>query len=217
MSNSPNQYSPFEFQPEEKKIPLEPQPTNGMGVAGFVTSIAGIATCGLLAIFGVILSGIGLRKEPKGFAIAGLVIGLIGLLELVAAVGVFILVIRTVDSVKTIAGQAMAHVEMFQLAVEIGQKWESTKQLPTQTEGDLLVKKQTNISNTPIHYETDGTTFSLRNDGLDGQANTPDDNVLGPYSYEEATKLVHQFDQTSEDHGLQDEPADENFTDSKNE
>ena len=216
MSNSPNQFSPFEFQPE-KKFPLEPQPTNGMGVAGFVTSIAGIATCGLLAIFGVILSGIGLRKEPKGFAIAGLVLGLVGLLELVAAVGLVILVTRAVDGVKTIAGQAMAQVEMFQIAVEIGQQWKSTNRLPTQTEGDLLVKKQSGISTTPIHYETDGTTFSLRNYGLDGQANTPDDNTLGPYSLAEAIALVEQFDQASKNEGWEDESPEENMTDSENE
>ena len=57
--------------------------SNGFGLAGFITALVGIVSCGLLSPIGVILSAIGLRKEPRGFAIAGLVIGLLGSIWLV--------------------------------------------------------------------------------------------------------------------------------------
>lgn len=49
--------------------------SNGLGIAGFILSILGLVSCGLLAPFGLILSLFGLRKQPKGLAIAGTVIG----------------------------------------------------------------------------------------------------------------------------------------------
>jgi hypothetical protein len=65
---------------------LEPSPTvdsNRAGVIGMVLSIIGFCLCGLwlLTIPGLIISLIGLRKEPRTAAIAGSVVGAIGVLE----------------------------------------------------------------------------------------------------------------------------------------
>lgn len=49
-----------------------------MGIAGFVLSLLGLVSCGLLSPIGLILSWIGMYREPKGLAIAGFVMGLIG-------------------------------------------------------------------------------------------------------------------------------------------
>jgi len=66
------------------------QPTNVLGVLGFIISLIGLVgefgAClclpiifiGLLCPVGGILSAIGLRQEPKGLAIAGLVMGALG-------------------------------------------------------------------------------------------------------------------------------------------
>ena len=51
-----------------------PTESNGWGTAGFVVSIAGLFLCGIPSIIGLFLSLIGLGKNPKGFAIAGVVI-----------------------------------------------------------------------------------------------------------------------------------------------
>lgn len=54
------------------------QRSNGLGVAGFVLSLVGFISCGLLSPLAVILSAVGLRKEPRGLAVAGLTLGLLG-------------------------------------------------------------------------------------------------------------------------------------------
>jgi len=51
---------------------------NGLGIAGFICSLIGIVSCGLLSPIGLVLSIVAMFREPRGFAIAGLVLGLIG-------------------------------------------------------------------------------------------------------------------------------------------
>ena len=59
--------------------PFKRPETNGLGVAGFVTSLTGlILTCGLLCPVGLLMSFFALFKRPRGFAIAGTIIGAIG-------------------------------------------------------------------------------------------------------------------------------------------
>ena len=63
-----------------------PPPSNGLGVAGFVLSLLGfLGTCGLLSPIGLILSLIALRKQPRGLAIAGVIIGAVGSLWFLVA------------------------------------------------------------------------------------------------------------------------------------
>jgi hypothetical protein len=67
--------SQYTFQPAAARAPG----TNAMGVAGFVCSLVGlIFTLGILCPVGLILSLIGLGRKPRGFAVAGVVLGLIG-------------------------------------------------------------------------------------------------------------------------------------------
>jgi hypothetical protein len=58
--------------------PQPQQQTNGLGIAGFIVSLVGLVSCGLLSPIGLILSFIALFSAPKGFAIAGFVLGLLG-------------------------------------------------------------------------------------------------------------------------------------------
>ena len=75
------------IQPDERPVYATPaMPTrpagpesNGLGLAGFITSLAGLlVTGGLLCPIGLILSLIALSRRPRGFAIAGTVLGLVG-------------------------------------------------------------------------------------------------------------------------------------------
>jgi hypothetical protein len=68
---------------------MEGDKNNRMAVAGFACSVAGILCCavGVLSIVGIILSSIGLsqiRQNPrqggKGLAVAGIIIGILGLI-----------------------------------------------------------------------------------------------------------------------------------------
>lgn len=72
-----------QYPPQQPGIVQSP-PSNGLGLAGFICSLAGIVlgamtgVGGLLLPIGLILSLIALGREPRGFAIAGVVIGAIG-------------------------------------------------------------------------------------------------------------------------------------------
>ncbi len=62
-----------------QNTPMEPPASNTLGLAGFLTSLVGVAlTAGLLCPVGLILSLIAIGRSPRGFAIAGVVIGLLG-------------------------------------------------------------------------------------------------------------------------------------------
>lgn len=62
-----------------QNVYVEAQPTNGLGTAGFIVSLAGLlCTAGVLSPIGLLLSFVALFKRPRGMAIAGFVLGLIG-------------------------------------------------------------------------------------------------------------------------------------------
>lgn len=70
--------------------------TNGIGTAGFVLALVAVflgwvpVLGWILWILGLILSFVGIFRVPKGLAIAGLVISLIGLILLIAVFGAII-------------------------------------------------------------------------------------------------------------------------------
>jgi hypothetical protein len=52
--------------------------SNTLGLAGFICSLVGLFTGGLLSPVGLVISLVALGKQPRGFAVAGLILGLIG-------------------------------------------------------------------------------------------------------------------------------------------
>lgn len=54
------------------------EPTNGLGIAGFVVSLIGFLSCGLLSPVGAVLSFIAIFKRPRLFAALGLALGIVG-------------------------------------------------------------------------------------------------------------------------------------------
>ena len=67
MTTGPTQPNPYGGKPAV----LPPPKENAMGIAGFIVSAIGIITCGVLSIFGVILSAIGLGKGGHGVVTLG--------------------------------------------------------------------------------------------------------------------------------------------------
>ncbi|MDR3266878.1 MAG: hypothetical protein LBT24_04825 [Tannerella sp.] len=67
--------------------------SNGIGTAGFVLAIIALflgwipALGWILWVLGLLLSFAGMFKKPKGLAIAGLIISLIGLILIIAVFG----------------------------------------------------------------------------------------------------------------------------------
>ena len=81
----------------------QPQPSNGMAIASFVTSLAGtFVLCGVSGIVGIILGVIALRRSKtmqdagRGLAIAGIVIGAVQLV-LVLAFAIFLIAVSAHD------------------------------------------------------------------------------------------------------------------------
>ena len=66
---------------QPNQVVVVQQDSNGLGLAGLIFSILGWLTCGAACIVGVFLSCLGLlSKGPKATAIAGLIVGLPGVL-----------------------------------------------------------------------------------------------------------------------------------------
>lgn len=78
--------------------PVPQQTTNGMAIASLVCSIAGLATCGLTSIVGVILGVIAMQQinqsgqQGRGLALAGIITGgavvALGLLYVIVVFGI---------------------------------------------------------------------------------------------------------------------------------
>ena len=80
-------------QPRGQTIIVNSQESNGVGVAGFVLAIIAlflgcIPVLGwILWFLGLLLSFIGVFKEPRGLAIAGLIVSLIGIILILTIFG----------------------------------------------------------------------------------------------------------------------------------
>ncbi len=66
-------------QPQYTQVFVEAAQSNGLGVAGFIVSLIGLFfCCGWISPLGLLFSFIALAWAPRGFAFAGVVLGMIG-------------------------------------------------------------------------------------------------------------------------------------------
>jgi hypothetical protein len=161
--------------------PLPPLPyerqTNSIGTAGFVVSLVGVLTCGLLSPIGMILSLIGLGKEPKGLAIAGSIIGGLGsLLFFITGLGIlaglFVALIPKgqVDETEAVLAMALRAIET---------RADETGELPSVDEGRDLISGLEDAWGNPLRYDPGQESFTVRSAGRDGVFDTVDDIVSG--------------------------------------
>lgn len=61
-----------------QQVVIQAPATNGLGTAGFVCSLLGVLTCGLLSPIGLFFSLVGIVRAPRGMAFAGSVLGAFG-------------------------------------------------------------------------------------------------------------------------------------------
>jgi hypothetical protein len=65
--------------PVESKWPAgEAPPVNPFGLVGLILSALGMLSCGLLSPLGLLFSTIGLFRAPRGLAVLGVVLGILG-------------------------------------------------------------------------------------------------------------------------------------------
>jgi hypothetical protein len=150
-----------------------------MGTAGFIVSLVGVLTCGVLCPIGLILSLIGIGKEPKGLAIAGTIIGAVGSLLIVVLVLVVNLLIPR--------GQAAAtDVILINAVSEIEAHAERTGSLPSAEEGQELLEELRDAWGNELRYEPVGDSFAIRSAGPDEVFDTDDDIVSTVHRAREA-------------------------------
>ncbi|HWE39162.1 MAG TPA: DUF4190 domain-containing protein [Isosphaeraceae bacterium] len=152
--------------------------SNGLGTAGFVISLVGLLlTCGLLSPIGLILSIAGLFKPPRGLAIAGFIIGLIGSVGFAAFGLGFLLLLIGFGAAAKAAGQVAQTTAAIQQASSAVAAYRAEhKALPDDAEGQRLVAGSLDAWKHPLTYQkVDDKTFEIASAGLDGKPSTPDD------------------------------------------
>ena len=165
-----------------------PRETNGLGIAGFVCSLVGLlATGGLLCPVGLILSLIAIGRRPRGFAVAGLILGLVGSCGWIIAFFVFGAVLLAMMATALGLAVAVALTEpekmeitgdMANMAVAIALYEEENKYLPADLE--TLGLRPTVLRDpwgTPYQYHltNEDPGFDLVSAGADLQFGTLDD------------------------------------------
>jgi hypothetical protein len=166
------------YVPPPPPPPAEP-PTNGIGIAGFVLSLAAIPTCGLLSPVALIVSAFGLRKEPRGLAIAGTVIGALGSLWLVLAGFALVMLFLGVKEAVEKGGGSIETVFVLgeaQKAIELERSEKG--RLPDEPQGNDLIAELRDGWDRALRYELHGDSFTVRSAGSDGVFGTVDDASL---------------------------------------
>lgn len=153
-----------------------------MGVTGFVLSLVGLVTCGLLAPLGVLFSAIGMRKKPKGLAIAGLVIGLVGLCGWGSIYVVFGAFIKAIGGFASPEGETQFELKIYAGLLDAqkqrqGSYPKSLNQIPSLQQLPFKIIDTTDGWGTPYRYTVapDGASFELVSAGPDQQFGTADD------------------------------------------
>lgn len=154
----------------------QPQ-SNGLGVAGFIVSLVGFVTCGLLSPIGLLLSFLALFKAPRGMAFAGTILGALGSIWLplfgLAIVGGAL----GISKARELAATAIALVDAESLTREMRDelgRWptadEFAQSVATRADGPI----EDGWGN-PIALITDDDVHELRSSGPDGEPDTADD------------------------------------------
>ena len=160
--------------------------SNGLGIAGFVISIIGVFTCGCLSPVGLLLSLIAMLRPPRGFAFAGVAVGLVGM-PLFAFWGYVVVLVIDESNTK----------ESMQVAVSRIDQYESQNgELPEGPEGNELIVDIVDAWDNSVRYDFDADSYKLRSAGPDGKFDNDDDIVYDSVygDFEEDDSKEDNFD-----------------------
>jgi hypothetical protein len=177
-------------------------PRNTLGVVGFVFSLLGVVTCGVLGPVGLLLSLLGLFRRPRGFALAGTIISLLATLWL-GAVGAVVVtgVTRLGPAVESFAdefGEAAATLSVVAQASQDLQRYRDEQgDWPDQKTGQELVGRLQDAYGTALQYTRVGELVLIISAGADREFATADDISLDPQTMattQPGTKQAIDFD-----------------------
>jgi hypothetical protein len=165
-----------QYPPSAYTVPRSP--SNGLAIAGFIVSLVGLISCGLISPVGLIMSAFAMRREPRGLAIAGLVLGIVGSLWIIIALvfGLFAGILALVAGGLAL-GMAQSAIEINQIHQAVDTYYAQHAALPDQL--DLLHLGQDVLTDKwghPYRYKIDSLdSYTLSSDGADGTPGTNDD------------------------------------------
>jgi hypothetical protein len=193
--------------PSAPNVPVYylPPTSNGLGLAGFVVSLVGLLSLGILCPIGLILSLFALAKRPRGFAVAGVILGLLGscggIIAVVAIVGAVAAAI-TLGSMAYVALNDPEHLEVSTDLSEIGQAVERARTPEGYPPAALTtLRLDSDILLDPwgrpyeYHLVTEQPGYEVTSWGPDGKAGTDDDIALS--KLDELWENYLQVNQTS--------------------
>lgn len=170
--------------PFEAPKGYEPPKENMLGLIGFITSVVGfVFTCGILSPIGLLLSLGGLLSRPRGYALAGVVTGLLGSVWIVLLAGAFWGMMTVAMVAKPAIEQAIVEVgamsttvnNMSEAKKQIEAFREENKRLPDGVEGNKIVATFKDSQGNPLRYEAKEDGYLIRSSGKDQKFETPDD------------------------------------------
>ncbi|MCC9605360.1 DUF4190 domain-containing protein [Blastopirellula sp. JC732] len=165
-------------------IVVQPSDPNNMGLAGFIVSLVGLVSCGLLSPIGMVLSLFGMRKQPKGLAIAGFVMGLVGtILLVISCIFVAVVFLNTKQHLNNVHVM-IDQIERTQKADELFDDFvKNNRRLPTQQEANKLLIQVDPDGKTLAYEPGERGTYTIVHAGLDGQLGTADDYRRPGFTY----------------------------------
>jgi Type II secretion system (T2SS), protein G len=166
--------------PQEQPTP-DGKISNPLGIAGFVVSLIGLCSGGMLSVVGLVLSIVAVFRRPRGFAIAGIILGVLGVMWIAAImliVGASVLMAVVLGLVEG-RGALETAVDSWQIKDAIIQYEEDNGALPTDLSevSGIEAERLEDRWGRPYHVTIDTKNRQLEvvSDGPDGQAGTDDD------------------------------------------
>jgi len=163
----------------------KPRRINGLGIAGFVISLLGVLTFGLLSPVGLFFSLLGMLRSPRGFAATGTLLGLLG-------TGFWALLIYAVlhadhsrrEHAEVTRGRQATVRQIDEVNKQINEfVMENEGNLPDEIDGNRLAVQRQDAWGQELQYQPNKSGFVILSAGPDGKFQTRDDVSKG-FSYE---------------------------------
>lgn len=164
---------------------------NTLGLVGFLFSLLGVLTCGVIAPVGLLLSLLALFRRPRGFATAGAVIGLLATLWL-GAVGAALVVGFTrlepfAEGFSAEFQQGLATLAaVSQASRDVVQHRDLQGDWPDEKTGQEMASQYQDAYGTPLKYTRVAELVLIISAGADREFATPDDVSLDPQTMSDA-------------------------------
>ncbi len=151
-------------------------PTNGLGTAGFVFGILGIFTFGFLSPLGLLLSFFGLFKRPRGLAMTGFVLSLLGVGFIGSMIAIPAYHAQARHARRHLEREIRATMERIEGAMEeVEEASDEAKRELDGYEGNSVTVRHQDAWGNELRYDERTDGYAVRSAGPDRRFDTRDD------------------------------------------